>query len=71
MQECSKCGFPWQIRELFVHIIVNCQVIDLRGLWNEHWKEMSHHILMHQTRQKPTMESFLSEKQLQYKVLAG
>lgn len=50
MQECSKCGFPGQIRELFVHIIVNCQVTDLGGLWNKHWKEMFHDILMRQTR---------------------
>lgn len=28
--ECSKCGFPPQIKELFVHIIVNCEVYDLK-----------------------------------------
>ena len=70
MTECSKCGFPGQIRELFVHIIMNCQVSDIRGLWNTHWKEMSHDILMQQTRDKPQSDGFLSQKQL-YKVLAG
>lgn len=71
MTECSKCGFPGQIRELFVHIIVNCQVSDIRALWNKHWKEMSHDILMQQTRQNQPADTILSGKQLQFKVLAG
>lgn len=26
IEDCAKSGFPDQIRQLFVHIIVNCQV---------------------------------------------
>lgn len=36
MSECSKAGLSPQIRELFVHIMVNCQVTDLLSLWNKH-----------------------------------
>lgn len=45
MSECSKCGFPPQIRQLFVHIIVNSQVSNLSTLWKTHSKAMSEDVL--------------------------
>ncbi|XP_074322989.1 uncharacterized protein LOC141659946 [Apium graveolens] len=33
LRDCSVGGFPEQIRQLFVHIIVNCQVTYLKRLW--------------------------------------
>ncbi|KAL8089780.1 hypothetical protein AgCh_039309 [Apium graveolens] len=36
ISEGSVGGFLEQIRHLFVHIIVNCQVSDLRNLWDSH-----------------------------------
>ncbi|XP_074370995.1 uncharacterized protein LOC141712094 [Apium graveolens] len=45
LSDAAKSGFPVQIRHLFMHIIVNCQVTDIRHLWNEHWKNMIDDIL--------------------------
>ncbi|XP_074324272.1 uncharacterized protein LOC141661187 [Apium graveolens] len=36
LKYCSNGGFPEQIRQLFMHIIVNCQVTDLKKLWEQH-----------------------------------
>lgn len=41
IQDYSKCGFPVQIHQLFVHIIVNYQVGNLRNLWMTNWRAMS------------------------------
>lgn len=46
MQQCSSCGFPPQIRQLFVHIIVNCRVTDLNKLWTDHREHMMDDILL-------------------------
>lgn len=32
LDQCARCGFPPQIRQLFVHIIVNYKVTDLYNL---------------------------------------
>lgn len=33
IDQCAAGGLPPQIRQLFVHIIMNCKVIDLGNLW--------------------------------------
>ena len=71
LQECSKCGFPGQIRELFVHIMVNCQVSDLSSLWKKYWKGMSDDILMRIQKEALNADHSISDKQLQFYVLAG
>ena len=71
LQECSKSGFPSQIRELFVHIIVNCQVSDIGCLWSKHWKAMSDDIIMQRRNRSGIIDSFLDDKQLQWMVLGG
>ncbi|XP_074356501.1 uncharacterized protein LOC141696230 [Apium graveolens] len=38
LKECSVGGFLEQIRQLFLHIIINCEVFDLKILWQQHWK---------------------------------
>ncbi|XP_074337658.1 uncharacterized protein LOC141674853 [Apium graveolens] len=36
LEYCAISGLPCQIRQLFVYIIVNCQVSDLTILWEKH-----------------------------------
>ena len=36
LDQCVVGGLPPQIRQLFVHIIVNCKVTNLASLWNNH-----------------------------------
>ncbi|XP_017221478.2 uncharacterized protein LOC108198225 [Daucus carota subsp. sativus] len=70
LQECSNCGFPGQIRELFVHIMVNCQVTDLSALWKKYWKSMSDDIVMRHRKEDVNNHVSISDKQLQFYVLA-
>ncbi|WOH02486.1 hypothetical protein DCAR_0521875 [Daucus carota subsp. sativus] len=46
LQQCSSCGLAPQIRELFVHIMVNCRVTDLKKLWNDHSVHMTDDIVL-------------------------
>lgn len=70
LEECSRSGFPSQIRELFVHIIVNCQVSDLRNLWNKHWKHMIDDFLIDRRINYQSAQSNLNDKQLEFYALA-
>ncbi|KAK1351306.1 hypothetical protein POM88_054470 [Heracleum sosnowskyi] len=69
IEECSKCGFPTQIRELFVHIMVNCQVTDLLSLWKKHWKKMSDDIIMRRMKENVNSNITIIDKQLEFYVL--
>ncbi|XP_074373685.1 uncharacterized protein LOC141714035 [Apium graveolens] len=69
IEDCSKCGFPPQIRQLFVHIIMNCQVGDLKSLWITHAKAMSDDILYAQRKLKKNPTLILDEEQVQYLAL--
>lgn len=71
LQQVSTCGFPQQIRELFVHIIVNCKVSNLRELWNSHWKDMSDDMIMQQRKITGNPHLTLNEKQQEFFALAG
>nr|XP_017255632.1 PREDICTED: uncharacterized protein LOC108225307 [Daucus carota subsp. sativus] len=70
MDECAKCGFPPQIRELFVHIMINCQVTDLGSLWTKHWKHMVDDIILRKRQQSGNTNTNFSDKQLQFYALA-
>ncbi|KAK1365083.1 hypothetical protein POM88_040644 [Heracleum sosnowskyi] len=65
LTECSKCGFPPQIRQLFVHIIVNCQVTDVCQLWLSHCKVMGDAILIMKRRSSGNNYLKLSEEEIQ------
>ncbi|XP_074346633.1 uncharacterized protein LOC141685431 [Apium graveolens] len=70
LSDAAKSGFPDQIRRLFVHIIVNCQVTDIRHLWNEHWKNMIDDIILGRRDRSGGLQSILNEKQLECYALA-
>ncbi|KAK1401123.1 hypothetical protein POM88_000728 [Heracleum sosnowskyi] len=70
LQQCSVSGFALQIRQLFVHIMVNCRVSDLRKLWDDHCKDMIDDILMNRCKQLKKPHLLLNEKQLEYYALA-
>lgn len=71
LTECAKCGFPQQIRELFVRIIVNCQVGDLHKLWMNHWSEMSDDILFIRRKISKNPDLILSIEEIQWFLLTG
>ncbi|KAL8099136.1 hypothetical protein AgCh_031714 [Apium graveolens] len=70
LEERSKCGFPPQIRELFVQIMTNFQVIDLGNLWNIHWKHMGDDIIMKQRKLSGNSDRIFPDQHLQFYVLA-
>ncbi|XP_063950001.1 uncharacterized protein LOC108221463 [Daucus carota subsp. sativus] len=70
LDQCAAGGLPPQIRQLFVHIIVNCKVTDLASLWNNHWKQMVDDILLKRRLQSKDLKLILNDMQLQLYALA-
>ncbi|XP_074351616.1 uncharacterized protein LOC141690740 [Apium graveolens] len=70
LEQCATCGFPPQIRQLFIHIMVNCKVSDLKLLWNTHWKQMIDDILLSQRKVTGNPHLQLNDKQLEFYALA-
>lgn len=71
IEEASKCGFATQIRQLFVHIIVNCQVTDLKNLWSTHLKHFTDDILFKQRIVSKNPQLNLSDDEINFYALAG
>ena len=71
LDQCAVGGLPPQIRQLFVHIIVNCKVTDLANLWNNHWKQMVDDILQQRRMLSENRNLQLNDLQLQFYALAG
>ncbi|XP_074363854.1 uncharacterized protein LOC141704500 [Apium graveolens] len=69
LSQCAKGGLPPQIRQLFVHIIVNCKVTDIKNLWSCHWKHMIEDILLRRRRLVKNDKLILNEKQLEFYAL--
>lgn len=59
-------GLPPQIRQLFVHIIVNCKVTDLAKLWSSHWHQMIDDILPKRRSKTHDTSLLLNDMQLQF-----
>ncbi|KAK1370116.1 hypothetical protein POM88_036208 [Heracleum sosnowskyi] len=70
IEDCARSGFPSQIRHLFVHIIVKCQVSDLKFLWKKHWKHMIDDVLLQRRNTSGEQHTIFSDHQLQYFALA-
>ncbi|KAK1373421.1 hypothetical protein POM88_029614 [Heracleum sosnowskyi] len=70
LDQCAVGGLPPQIRQLFVHIIVNCKVTDLSQLWNCHWKHMIDDILQKRRNITQIKKLILNDKQLEFYALA-
>lgn len=71
ISQCATGGLPPQIRQLFVHIIVNCKVSDMSSLWNCHCKHMVEDIILKQRQRTKNPKLTLNEKQLEFYALAG
>ncbi|XP_074371969.1 uncharacterized protein LOC141712794 [Apium graveolens] len=69
LTQASAGGLPPQVRQLFVHIIVNCKVTDLKTLWSTHWKSMVDDILLRQRQSCPNTLFTLNDTQLQFYAL--
>lgn len=62
LEQCSAYGLPPQIRQLFVHIMVNCKVTDLNSLWEKHWTPMVDDILYNQRKLTGNPHLLLNDK---------
>lgn len=71
LDQCAAGGLPPQIRQLFVHIIMNCKVTDLANLWDKHWNQMVDDILLKRRERTENSTLILNDMQLQYYALAG
>ncbi|XP_074377523.1 uncharacterized protein LOC141719037 [Apium graveolens] len=69
LTQASAGGLPPQVRQLFVHIIVNCKVTDLKTLWSTHWKSMVDDILLRRRQSCPNTLFTLNDMQLQFYAL--
>ncbi|XP_074373334.1 uncharacterized protein LOC141713698 [Apium graveolens] len=69
LTQASAGGLPPQVRQLFVHIIVNCKVTDFKILWSTHWKNMVDDILLRRHQSCPNTLFTLNELQLQFYAL--
>ncbi|XP_063939345.1 uncharacterized protein LOC135148359 [Daucus carota subsp. sativus] len=68
--ECAKCGFAAQIRQLFVHIIVNSQVNDIFKLWSSHIESLTDDILQQRRKSTGNPLLILSDEEIQNHALA-
>nr|XP_017237579.1 PREDICTED: uncharacterized protein LOC108210701 [Daucus carota subsp. sativus] len=59
-----------QLRQLFVHIIVNCEVSNPAKLWNDHIKDFSDDILWKRRHISKNNELTLSEEEIQFWALS-
>ncbi|XP_074351720.1 uncharacterized protein LOC141690862 [Apium graveolens] len=71
LQQCSDGGLPPQIRQLFVHIIVNYKVTDIRNLWASNWHHMVDDILLKKHQIAKDKHLFLNDRQLKFYILSG
>ncbi|XP_074355736.1 uncharacterized protein LOC141695387 [Apium graveolens] len=69
LTQASAGGLPPQVRQLFVHIIVNCKVTDLKTLWITHWRSMVDDILLRRHQSCPNTLFTLNDMQLQFYAL--
>ncbi|XP_074356515.1 uncharacterized protein LOC141696245 [Apium graveolens] len=69
LTQASAGGLPPQVRQLFVHIIVNCKVTDLKTLRSTHWKSMVDDILLRRCQSCPNTLFTFNDMQLQFYAL--
>lgn len=71
LAECGKCGFAPQIRQLFVHIIVNCQVTNINNLWNSGINLMTEDVLFNQRLLCKKPDLTLSDEDIIWHAISG
>lgn len=71
IKENEKSAMPIQLRQLFVYIIVNCQVRDVLQLWHSHWRCLSDDIEYQRRRLTGNCDLKLMDTQIQFYALAG
>ena len=71
LKEASKSGFALQIRELFVHVFVNCQVSDVKQLWELNLQHMTDDIVFNQRKLSGNHNLILLEDDIINYALAG
>lgn len=71
IQEKSHYATASKLRELFVHIIVHCQVINPSELWNVHRRHFQDDILYNRRRLLQNQDLQLTDAQIENFALAG
>lgn len=71
IEENEATAYPFQLRRLFVHIIVHCDVNDVFNLWISHWRSMSEDILHNQRNVTGNATLRMADEDLQFHALAG
>lgn len=71
LKENESTAFAFQLRRLFVHIIVHCEVNDVFMLWESHWHAMADDVLYNHRKLTGNTTLILHEEEIQYYALAG
>lgn len=71
LSENSNSAMPFQLRAMFVNILVYCSVSNPLGLWEAHWKALSDDVLYNKRKVMENIHLTLSEYEIQNYTLAG
>lgn len=71
IEQCADGVLAPQIRQLFVHTIVNCKVTSLGHFLKFHWRKMIDDILLKRRNKTHNPTLVLNEIQLPFYALAG
>lgn len=71
ISENEHTALPHQLRRLFVHIIVNCDVGDVYKLWDSHWVALSDDVLYNLRKQTGNSDLTMANDDIKFYALAG
>lgn len=71
LAENAHSAMPFQLRAMFVNILVYCSVTDPLGLWEAHWLCLSDDVLYNRRKLMKNNNLSLSEYQIKNYALAG
>lgn len=71
LAENSHSSMPFQLRAMFVNILVYCSVSDPLAIWNAHWESLSDDIVYNRRKISENKNLTLSEHEIKNYALAG
>lgn len=71
LSENSDSSMPFQLRAMFVNILVYCSVSNPYGLWEAHWKALSDDVLYNKRKVTENIHLSLTEYEIQNYAFAG
>lgn len=67
--EASAWATAEELRSLFVHMLLFCEVANLLALWTQHWRRMSDDIVQRASADSHVVNLHVNDKDLQHYVL--